>query len=222
MAEAPKKKKSYPIQVTPVAIASWPKLHKPDDKYNKFQCGLRFTVEEGKKFLAQFEEMDKANLAEAQEKMKGHRNPKTLELDERVDHQGLPFKMELDKTTKQPTGYMTIPFNANASWKDKDKKEQPTRLILQDSKKNPLAANVTVTGGSKVRVAFVPNPYFIEGTRACGISFRLVGVQVIELAANYQDPFAVEEGGFESSTNSEAPTNSGGSSAVSAQGAGDF
>jgi hypothetical protein len=221
MTEQPKKK-SYPLQVTPEAIASWPKLHVPDEKFHKYQIGLRFTKEDGMKFLEQFQAMDAENLAEAKVKVKGKRDPKTgKELE--VTHGGLPYKLEFDKETGAETGMMTIQFSAKESWKDKQGKENPTKLILQDAKKNPLGASVKVGGGSKVKVAFVPSPYFIDGTRVAGVTFRLVGVQVLELGGgSYSDPFSAEEGRYEAPANEAPATNTEAPSAVQAKGAGDF
>lgn len=220
MTEQPKKK-SYPLQVSPEAIASWPKLHAPDPTYRKYQCGLRMTKEDGMKFLEQFQAMDAENLAAAKEQIKGKRDPKTGKPLE-VTHNGLPYKLEFDKETGAETGMMTIQFGAKESWKDKQGKEQPTRLILQDAKKNPLGPNVKINGGSKVRVAFVPSPYFIDGTRAAGVTFRMVGVQVLELSSgSYQDPFTAEEGRFEAPTEQAQPKTEA-TGAVPAQGAGDF
>lgn len=195
MAEAQPKKKYKPM-TTPVGVASWPKLTVPDPTYKKFSIGLRFPVDEGMAFLEQFKGMDAENLAEAQEKVKGKKDPKTLKPIE-VVHQGLPYKLEADKTTGEPTGFMTIQFSTKESWTDKNKVVHPTKLVLKDSKANDLPASVQVGGGSKVKVAFVPSPYYIDGTRAAGVTFRLIGVQVIELnTGGYDNLFGEEEGGF--------------------------
>ena len=187
------KRKSYPIQVTPKAPASWPKLHQPDEKYHKYQIGLRFTVDEGNAFLDQFKQIDAENHAEALTKIKGKRDPKTgKELE--VNHAGLPFRLEFDKTTGEPTGFMTINFSAKSTWKDKQGKENPTKLILQDAAKKPIPASVAIGGGSICKVAFQPSPYYVDGTRTAGVTFRLIGVQVLDCKANSHDPFATEEG----------------------------
>ena len=187
------KKKTYPIQVTPKAVASWPYLHKPDEKFQKFQIGLRFPKEEGMKFLEQFQAMDAENLAEAKAKIAGKKDPKTGKALE-VTHNGLPYRLEFDKTTGQETGYMTINFGVKASWKDKQGNIQPTKLILQDANKKPIPPTVMIGGGSICKVAFQPSPYFVDGTRAAGVTFRLIGVQVLDCKANSRDPFAAEEG----------------------------
>jgi hypothetical protein len=156
--------------------------------------------------------MDAENLTEAQEKVKGKKDPKTLKQIE-VTHAGLPFKLETDKVTGEPTGYMTIQFSAKESWTDKNKVVHPNKIILVDSgtKDAPpkaLPPTVQIGGGSRVKVAFIPNPYFIDGTRVAGVTFRLIGVQLIELrTGGFGDVFGSEDGGFVSPDEVEAPVN---------------
>lgn len=196
---ADNKRKSYPTMMSPRGIASWPKLNKPDEKYDKFTVGLILEKDVAEKFLGTLKEIDETNLKEAQASIKGKTHPKTGE-PLSVEHQGLPYKLELD-SNKQPTGRIIVQFGLNATWKDKEDKTQHNKVNLFDASGKPC--NVQVGGGSEIIVAFRPSPYFIDGTRAAGVTLKIQAVQVINLRQFGVVEFAPVEGGFQASEDSQ-------------------
>ena len=96
--------------------------------------------------------------------------------------------------------------------RDRNRKTQEKfsqRPMLFDAKKNPLPADVSIWGGTIMKVAYQEVPYYTPMLGA-GVSLRLKAVQVIKLVQGKSDQnIFKEEDGFESkstgSENSNAP-----------------
>ena len=197
MTEAPKKQ--FKDAKSPKGIAVFPRLNEPDFKFNangRFSVKLKLPRAEAEAFLAQFKEMDEKNFDAVIEATKNDVDKKTLKPLPQPTNDGLPFAMDIDKTTKEPTGFVLVSFSANAKYKDKKTgKMVDAKVGLYDSKGTP--ANIQIGGGSTIKVAFTAFPYYNEATRKAGISFRMRGVQVINLVKFGGVQFDAEEGGYE-------------------------
>ena len=224
MADDKPKKKPQPVAYSPKGRAVYPKLSKPDFKFKpggEYSVKLRLPEEEGRAFLAKFETLSESNHAEAVEAEKGKKDKKTGKLLEAPVNDGLPFQIEMNKETQEPTGNILITFKANASYKKDDvTKELPAPTIVDSMAKKTTAE---VGGGSVIKVAFQPFPYYNDATRKAGVSFRLQGVQVIELKQFGADlDFGVEEGGYVAEEQGFQPQQQEGPSGVSPSSKGNF
>jgi len=194
MAEA--KKNRIPTAYSPKGVAVFPRLNEPDFKFKdagQYSTKLRLPKAEAEAFLAKFQSLSDDIHAEKVEFFKGKKDKKGKMIE--VENAGLPFSVETDKEGNE-TGFILLAFSSNASFKDKttgvEKKITPG---IYDSQGKP--ANVQVGGGSVLKVAFQPFPYYNDATQKSGVSFRLQGVQVIELRQFGSNlDFGVEEGGF--------------------------
>jgi hypothetical protein len=171
-------KRKLQSMVSPVGIASWPRLQSPDFKFKKlgeYTTGLLLPLEnaETTKFLA---ELQKAYDA-AVEQM-AIENPKSAK--KGLKKADPPFANEVD-AEGNPTGNVVLHFKmaARVEPKDKSKEGWNQRPDLFDAKLNPLPANgPRIGGGSSIRVSFQIMPFFAPVVGA-GISLRMQGVQVL-------------------------------------------
>lgn len=216
------KRKYYPIAVTPKARAVFPRLNVPDTKFKaegRYSIKIRLPEVEARTFLKAFENISEENFATQVAAHSNDMDKKTGKALPPPTNDGLPYQMEMDKDTKQPTGNILISFACNASYKDKAGQVQKIKPALRDSMNKPI--DVVVGGGSLVKVAFQPAPYYTESSRKAGVSFRIQAVQVLELCKFGEVSFDTEEGGYVG----EAPTASNEGAAADvpqATGAGNF
>lgn len=173
--------------VTPVGIAKFPWLTTPDTRFNKdgeYRVSLLLDPSdpEAQEFLAKLDELH----SEAIEKIKQDlisqaKNPK---LGERIAASIVPqepYREELDQEG-EPTGRIEVRFKSKAKFTRKDGTEVVITPRIFDAKAKPWDLTVPVYGGSKIRVNFTPNPYYVAATKAAGISLQLNAVQVLEAA----------------------------------------
>ena len=177
--------------VSPKGIAIYPKLNRPDSKFDAdgvYSTRLEDN-EETRKFIAKlvavrddfFEEQDakirkKFSLADV-------------------------FEEELNDEGEE-TGFLIVKFKLNAKVKTKDGTEYDQKPNLFDSSKPPKPLDdCNPWSGSTLRVAGDIVPYAMGSSKTVGVSLRMKGVQVINLvqgggaeAASYG--FSDEEGGF--------------------------
>lgn len=111
---------------------------------------------------------------------------------------------EYDKETEEETGFTTFKFTMKASGTRPDKTTWSMQPGIFDSKGKALPQPPEIWGGSEGYVSFEAAPYFIPGTGAAGVSFRMKAVQLTKLvqggqrdAAGYG--FAAREDGFDGS-----------------------
>lgn len=208
--------------VTPVGVASYPYLNKPDTKYNadgEFKVSLALGGEETEALRAQIDEMTaeygEKVKAELQEKLAaaktGAEKAKIKKAIEGLTI-NLPYSESVDDDGEPDGGYI-LKFKSKAQFKDKKTGKAIKRTIrLFDAKKK--STTVAVFSGSQIKVAYELSPYFVSGTGAYGVSLRLNAVQIIELSqgsggGNASGYGFDEEEGYESSdednqNNSEA------------------
>ena len=147
-----KKKESFPINFTPVGIASYPHLNKPDTRFDDdgvYQVDLIFN----RKDAAIIEKI-------VNPLMNGGKHN--------------PIKEELGEDEK-PTGNYKVKFKMKAMIKVNGNhiKQQP---VLTDTKGNRMRAQVG--GGSQLRIAYQAIP-FSQGQG--GVTLRMKAVRVLDL-----------------------------------------
>lgn len=197
---ASKEKRVYINFVTPAGVAIFPKLNKPDTKFNAdgaYSVKLAFAPEAIEAFIAKYTEtLDEFEKVTAEKLLADKKTAKKGALLTRVEI----GKPELNDDGEE-TGRTVINFKLNAKYTNKDTGK--TTLYtpkLFDAKNKPTT--VEIWGGSVLKVAGSVNPYYTPKDNEVGISFRLSGVQVIKLVTKGGMTaetlgFDEEEGGFE-------------------------
>lgn len=188
----------YKPLVTPKGVARYPWLSKPDDKFNKleFNTGLLLDPEEpeAKKLLGILDKIvERAAAAVKAEDPKGF---KASEINP-------AYTPELDEN-KEPTGRVLIRAKTKAKQTMKSGEVVDVELTIVDSAKNKLPKGKAVYGGSELKLAVRPAPYFMppqkrgktEVPGMIGVTLYLLGVQVIHLVSggDAASMFDTEEG----------------------------
>ena len=149
---------------TPVGIAQWPRLNKPDTKFNKegiYSVSLRLTREDSEPLVKLMNEILATHIDT---------------LKKEVKQAPLPIK-DVNDQDGSPTGEIEIKFKLNAvGLNGGDRWEQ--RPALFDSSGKPMTDDIG--GGSKIKIGAEVVPYYTDMAGA-GITLRLKAVQVIEL-----------------------------------------
>ena len=177
-----------PTKVSVTAEAVYPHLVKPDvrfNEYGEYKVTLKVAKQDASEMVKEIEKSIEDSLAKAEKENKG----------KSVKSAPKPYKEESD--------HVFFKFKMKASGVNKKTQEKFTqRPQLLDSKKNPIAPNTSIWGGSIMKVAYQPVPYFTPMLGA-GISLRLKAVQVIKLVEGKSDNVFKEEDGFEAKPEKE-------------------
>jgi hypothetical protein len=80
---------------------------------------------------------------------------------------------------KDEEGHIVMKFKQKAIITKKDGSKIPVKIRQFDSKGKPI--DVNIGRDSVIKVSFTANPYYMPSTRTCGLSLRLLAVQVISL-----------------------------------------
>ena len=171
-----------PTKVSVAGEAIYPHLMKPDVRFNElgeYKVTLKIGKQDASQMVKDINQAIEDSLAKAQKDNKG----KT------VKSAPKPFKEE--------SGNVFFKFKMKASGVNKKTQEKFTqRPQLLDSKKNPISPNTSIWGGSIMKIAYEPFPYFTPMLGA-GVSLRLKAVQVIKLVEGKSNNVFKEEDGFE-------------------------
>jgi hypothetical protein len=152
---------------SPKGVARYPYLNTPDTKFNPdgdYKVGLVLEPgEETDAFVAKLEAAMEASVAKAKKE-----NP------------GKKIKVaDLSMTTDEDTGKVTVNFKMKAKVTTKAGKTFEQKPALFDAKGKPMS-DKRVGGGSVIKVAFDPTPFY-TATVGAGVTLRLQAVQVISL-----------------------------------------
>ncbi len=176
---------------TPFGTAGFCALHRPSTKFNADgQYSAQVILPEGPETDAFIEKLDAlyeasylANLAEAQADLdakaaKAGKEARKLESIKRADK---PYRRPVDPDTDEPLPGWVVSARLNAVVRDgKDGPVLYTRKpMILDSKNKPVAQ--PVGSGSTIRLQFTAGPFF-TGAVGSGLSLKLIGVQVKDLA----------------------------------------
>jgi hypothetical protein len=187
----------YRRETTPEGVAYYPWLSKPDvkfqsDKGGNYSCNVFVDTDDAKP-LAKI--IDKT-ISEYQTLIENTEGKKLSLNDKPYVAHGDPK----DKNKIIPQGKVMFKIKQYGLLGGK-----PFRPIVVDAKGKPMldnnGDNITVFGGSKVKVAFDLFTYNVGGN--IGVSLKLVGVQVIELQDSAEPDISKlgfkEEKGYEHS-----------------------
>jgi hypothetical protein len=173
--------------VTPKGTAVWPHLNTPDTKFvteGEYHTKLRIPADEAQPLIEQLEDIRKAYLAEAIRKDPKVKQFKMADLyEEEVDDQG------------DLTGNYLFKFKQKAVINTRAGTTLNMKVALFDSQKKPT--DVSIGGGSVIRVAATAIGYAMPSTKMVGLSLRPSAIQIIELSGGAgagADVFAVEDG----------------------------
>lgn len=200
--QSDKNKRLVATGTTPVGIAVYPHLTKPDTKFDPngdFHCKLKYTPgdDEWDSLIEQLEttlqEFADQYITENPKAKKWTINPVCKEEeDDEGDETGdffLNFKQKAGGITK-----------AGKKW-------SIDRIPMFDTKGQPIPDGTEVWGGSKMRVSFDVLTYAMPATKNIGLSLRLKAVQIIELVQGGSGGGSAEgygfdevEGGYEADT----------------------
>lgn len=229
MAEA-KKKPVFEKGNTPVGVAVFPRLDKPDYKFKKelgeFSVKLRFAGDAIEplreklqaaldKWLPEVKALYEKKLAEAENgKQKKAAKDFLAEFATGKLTNALPIKEAVDDDG-EPTGEYEVTFKMPGNFKKKNadgtETLKPRSVKFVDAKGNEMKGTPSVWGGSELRVGYTIRPY--ETPKGVGVRLGLEIVKIIKLVsggngANASDyGMDDEEDGYEDDT-SEATTNS--------------
>lgn len=208
-------------------VFSWPKLDKPDDKYNKYSCNLIVDAD-GLEAMSEILKAPFDAAVEAGREADAER--KTAARKKNPFSVNDWFTPVYDEDTEEETGNFIIKFSATGSGTKKDGtpwKRGPIPCF--DGLGNPFKAPEKIWSGSEGKVSFTYRPYFIAGTGVAGLSLQLSAVQVLELNSGGggtadSHGFGVEDDGFDGSsiTSSAETEESDDTEGVDADAASDF
>lgn len=196
---------------SPVGVASYPHLTKPDTKFNpggtyKVDLVLDGSDEAVVAMLAKIDAVVEKSYADAAAPLKkalsAAKTPKDKaaaqkKLDDLKRH--APYEAVTDDDNND-TGQVKISTSMKATVTRKDKTTFTQKPALFDAKGNPTKASPW--SGSKLAVSFEVVPFFMSSTTTAGASLRLKAAQIIELVSGGAGDadsygFGSHDGGFE-------------------------
>lgn len=200
---------------SPRATFKWPKLTEPDYGSKQFpkpdgEYTTKLVFNEDDPAFGPFrEKIEKAHarvVEQAREKFSELKVATRKKLGDITINE--PFSVIYDDETEEPTGEveMKVSMKAGGTIKKGPRagKTWSRKPALFDAKGKPMLKAPDIWGGTvgKVSFNFLEDGYFIPGTGACGISFQLEAVQIIDLVSGGQRKasdygFDEEEGGYE-------------------------
>jgi hypothetical protein len=199
---------------TPRAAFKWPKLTEPDYGTNQYPnpdgaYSVKLIFDESdpafQAFRAKIEKAHAKAVANGEEKFTELKVATRKKLGQVTINE--PFTMVYDQETEEPTGEVEMKVSMKASGTVKKGpragKKWERKPQLFDAKGKPMLKTPDIWGGTigKVSFSFVTDGYFIPATGACGISFQLEAVQIIDLVSGGQrkaDDYGFgEEDGYE-------------------------
>lgn len=168
--------------VTPIGEAVYPRLLKPDTKFNEageYKVTLKIKKQDALTILSDLDKYLNDSLATFEKEAGG----KKLKLAPK------PYSVEGD--------FFLVKMKMKASGINKRTKQLFTqRPIVVDAKKNPVPLDTYIDSGSKCKCIFDAIPYNSPMTGA-GITLRLKMVQIIELVTRAKlDHLLKEEEGY--------------------------
>lgn len=178
-------KVKYYNGITPRGIAKFPRLNKPDTKFNAagvYSVKLVLSEEDAaplkeaidteaqKAYEAAVEELKKKGKATLAAKLKLAEPSYTDVLDE----------------DGEPTGQVEFNFKTNATFTTKEGEVVSKHVTFFDAKGEKLGGKKRpdVWGGTELKIAFTLMPYSNAATKTAGVSQRLNAVQILKLVSS--------------------------------------
>jgi hypothetical protein len=181
---------------TPRGKFKWPKLNEPDygtkeypnpDGVYTTKIIFDETDPNFQKFRSRVLTAHERAVANGKEKFKELKVETRKKLKDITVNE--PFTVIYDQETEEPTGEVEMKVSMKASGVIKKGpragKKWERKPVIFDAAGKPMLKAPDIWGGTvgKVSFSFNPEGYFIPGTGACGISFQLEAVQIIDLVS---------------------------------------
>lgn len=163
------------IKSTPVGIASFPWLTKPDTKFDaggEYKTDLVFEPDDIEELSSELEEILDAYFDEE----KANAKPQVAKKMTKVDI----IKTVYDDQGEE-TGQVMLRFKQKKTIQGKDGKQYIMKVNGFDAVGKPLPIGIAVYGGSRIKVNFEVVPYTSQKDKECGLTLRLRAYKVIEL-----------------------------------------
>lgn len=154
---------------TPKGLAQYPTLKTPDTKFNpEGDYKVNLVMEDDEKTNSLVAKLEAAleDFYENDDNVK-----QAISKGRKVVTQ--------DIYEKDEEGRIVMKFKQKAVITKKDGSKIPVKIRQFDSKGKPI--DVNIGRDSVIKVSFTANPYYMPSTRTCGLSLRLLAVQVISL-----------------------------------------
>lgn len=154
---------------TPKGLAQYPSIKTPDTKFNPegdYKVNLVMEDDEKTNSLVSKLEAVLEDFYENDDNVK-----QALSKGRKVVTQ--------DIYEKDEEGRIVMKFKQKAVITKKDGSKIPVKIRQFDSKGKPI--DVNIGRDSVIKASFTANPYYMPSTRTCGLSLRLLAVQVISL-----------------------------------------
>ncbi len=195
------KRKPLPKYNTPVGVAKYPHLNKPDTRFDDdgvYKVDIIVPADEAAELIEYLEGIRDEHFDSLDAKKRKQYSKAPVcedELDEAGDETGnVIFKTKLNAVGRNDKG---------DEWRNEPK--------LFDSFGRPVdSEEVQIWSGSKLIVAGVVRAYAMGSTKKVGVSLKCDGVQIIELVSGGQATadsfgFKPQGGGFSFEANESAP-----------------
>lgn len=173
--------------VTPVGVASWPKLTEPSTKFKPegvYEGNLIFDAETGDLIR---EKLNKF-LDDAVQKFKEEHPEKA----KRIKPADLPLKDQYDEDGEE-TGNVILKTSRYASGTTKAGKAWKAKIKFADSKGRPInPKGLSLWSGSELRIYCTVSGYFVAKDNTVGIKLEIDAVQIRKLVSGGRDEVEVE------------------------------
>lgn len=187
-------KETVTKHITPIGVAQYPHIMKPDtkfDPYGTYRMRFILPAAEAEKYIQLIDEALEASLEKAKKENKG----------KRIKQADPPYQLELDPETEEETGNVIFTFKTRAGGERKDGSVWKFILPVFDAKGKRISDKaLNVWSGSEVRVSFTIRPWYVA-SQGAGVKLDMSAVQIVKLvegggSANAEDFGFGEEEGF--------------------------
>lgn len=182
MTEQKKRRPSYRF-ITPKGVAIYPNLHKPSEKFGKYEARIR--VPESDEFIeklrAKLQPMLDSFVAETEAELKAKggqsaRKAKEIKVKELLT-------LEYDDNGDE-TGNVLLKGTLKASGERADGTTYTQAPTLIDSKgKEIKGSKPAVYGGSVLKLGLKASPYYSPANNEVGMSYTLEAAQILKLVS---------------------------------------
>lgn len=208
-------KQSKTYYRSPLGVAVYPHITKPDTKFNDdglFKVSLRLEGKDAETMKARLDAAAEAAFKDFMENGDGA----DLKPGEQKKFSVYKPYVEEEDDEGNPTGSILVQFKQNAVIKLRDGTVKHVQIGIYDADNKP-APNVDIWGGSVIRVKFAMRDIVMKSLKQVGVRLDFSLVQVKKLATGGQgdsgfdaiedeDAFRVgDEGGFSEEGSKSAP-----------------
>lgn len=161
------KKAKAPRFVTPIGVAQYPHLTKPDTKFNpdgEYKVSLELDASAAEEIVSFLDEQFEQSVANAKKENAG----------KKIKEGDVPYSVN------EENGKVTVRFKLKAKVTPKKGEPWDQKVAIFDAKGKPIVDDIKIGGGTKMKVSYELVPYY-TAIAGAGISLRVRAVQIIEL-----------------------------------------